>query len=607
MPAPAISARSLVALGGAYWLLCLAALWLSRQPGSIATLWFANGLGIAVLAVYPRRHWGAMLLMIGLASFTANLIHGDPPGTALRFVPPNLIEVWLGAMLLRKARAFESMMASPIAFSRFLLFGALLPPLASATLAAVLLGGDELASFERVWIAWYCGAAIGTVAMLPLCAVLLRSRRRLDWQAPWRAENLLMAALVIGTTLLALLRLPYPYVYVTGVLTYVAVQAGFVMVATLSLLAIVAAGTLIAFGLFLPPPLSYQWEEALFYLPLLVSVIPPLVLSVAIARSGRRSQRALARSKAHYQRLYLRAPVMMHSLAADGRIVSVSNFWLDMMGYRRSEVLERAFTDFLTEPSRARAEQVILPMLRASGSCRDVELEMRRGDGKVRRMLMSATSERDEWGRVIGTLAALEDVTEKRQLESTLLAEHQRKVTEAEDVAARMSHLAQHDPLTGLPNRLLFFDRLQQALRSPRGTSKRLALIFIDLDYFKQINDTHGHLLGDELLRAIASRLSEQVRASDTVCRIGGDEFVVMVPALGHVEAAIDVAEKLMRSVSFPYNVGGREVRVTFSAGVAVAPDDGDSPERLIRHADDAMYRAKRQGRNQVVAYTAGE
>lgn len=601
--AAAVPVRALVALVLGYWLMAMGSLWLSRLPGSVATLWFANAFGIAFLAVSPRGLWAWMLMLIGGAVFAANFMQGDEPGRALLFVVPNMLEVWLGALLLRRGRAVEPMLTSPVAFGRLMVLGVLLPPLMGASVAALMIGGADLARAEQTWLSWYVGGAVGGIALLPLCLSLLRARRQFDWRALTRPDTLLMAGLVLGTTMLSLLRLPYPYVYVTGVLTYVAVQAGFDTVAALSLLAVATAGSLISLGLFVPPPMSDHWEVSLFYLPILVMVIPPLLLAVAIARKGRRSQRALARSKAHYQRLYLSAPVMMHSLAADGQIISVSNFWLDSLGYQRNQVLDRPFTDFLTPQSAAYANEVVLPNLRASGTCRGAELDMVRSDGAVMRVQMSGSAQRDEWGRVIGTLAALEDITEKRALEAALLAEHQRKVAQAEETAARMSHLAQHDPLTGLPNRLLFFDRLQQALRSPRGTSNQLALIFIDLDHFKEINDTHGHQMGDELLRAIARRLAEHIRASDTVCRIGGDEFVVMLPAMERVSAATEITEKLLTEVCRPYVLGEQTLNISFSAGMAIAPDDGDTPELLIRHADDAMYQAKRQGRNRVVAY----
>jgi diguanylate cyclase (GGDEF)-like protein len=169
-----------------------------------------------------------------------------------------------------------------------------------------------------------------------------------------------------------------------------------------------------------------------------------------------------------------------------------------------------------------------------------------------------------------------------------------RRLAAAEALAARMAHLAQHDALTGLPNRLLLFDRLQQALRGPRGTRGRLALLFIDLDRFKAVNDDHGHATGDALLRAVAGRLAERVRASDTVCRLGGDEFVVLLSPVADRAAAAEVGAELSEALARPYRIDGREFTLTASVGLALAPEDGATAEALLACADALMFEAKR-------------
>jgi diguanylate cyclase (GGDEF)-like protein len=211
-----------------------------------------------------------------------------------------------------------------------------------------------------------------------------------------------------------------------------------------------------------------------------------------------------------------------------------------------------------------------------------------------------ARVEHDEAGRVSGVLLALTDVTEQRRLEALLDAQARERIDAAEKAAARMAHLAQHDPLTGLPNRLLFLDRLRQGLRGARGQPRGLGLIFIDLDHFKRINDEHGHAVGDALLCAVAERLSGELRDSDTLCRLGGDEFVVLLPGVTHRAAVAEVADKLMLTAAAPYRLSGGTLAVTFSSGIALAPEDGEDPQALMDCADAAMYRAKRAGRNRV-------
>jgi diguanylate cyclase (GGDEF)-like protein/PAS domain S-box-containing protein len=162
---------------------------------------------------------------------------------------------------------------------------------------------------------------------------------------------------------------------------------------------------------------------------------------------------------------------------------------------------------------------------------------------------------------------------------------------------ARIHHLAHHDALTGLPNRGTFMDRLEQLMASAHDSSDRLALLFIDLDHFKRVNDSLGHLVGDTLLQTVARRITECLRASDLVARFGGDEFMVLLPAANVRADVEEVAHKLLRAIESPLEVEGQSISVTPSIGVALYPVDGETPTDLIKHADTAMYAAKSRGR----------
>ena len=172
------------------------------------------------------------------------------------------------------------------------------------------------------------------------------------------------------------------------------------------------------------------------------------------------------------------------------------------------------------------------------------------------------------------------------------------EVGERRQAEERARHLANHDVLTGLPNRRLLKDRLGQALALAHRHHKSVAVMFVDLDRFKTINDTLGHEVGDKLLVAVADRLKRVLREGDTVARVGGDEFVVVLPELGKDRDAAVVARKILELLAEPFPVESHELRVTPSIGIAVAPGDGDDPETLLRHADAAMYEAKAAGRN---------
>src|SRR6185295_7832006 len=161
----------------------------------------------------------------------------------------------------------------------------------------------------------------------------------------------------------------------------------------------------------------------------------------------------------------------------------------------------------------------------------------------------------------------------------------------------RAQHLADHDPLTGLPNRRLLEDRLTQALAASQRNRKQTAVVFVDLDRFKSINDTLGHSAGDAVLKEVAERLMKQLRVVDTVCRMGGDEFVVILPEIKRASDAANVASKILETMAQPFVAEGRELHITTSIGISVFPDDGRDAESLIRNADAAMYHAKGTGR----------
>ena len=171
--------------------------------------------------------------------------------------------------------------------------------------------------------------------------------------------------------------------------------------------------------------------------------------------------------------------------------------------------------------------------------------------------------------------------------------------------ASQVEHMAYHDDLTGLPNRSLLFDRIIMALNQAERRRRNLAILFVDLDHFKTINDSLGHSFGDALLRVTAERIGAVVRKEDTVARFGGDEFVVLMPEIRSAEDTAKIAHKIIDVVSQPVNAYEREMIVTCSVGIALFPDDGNDPETLVRNADTAMYRAKDNGRNRCELYTA--
>jgi diguanylate cyclase (GGDEF)-like protein/PAS domain S-box-containing protein len=214
------------------------------------------------------------------------------------------------------------------------------------------------------------------------------------------------------------------------------------------------------------------------------------------------------------------------------------------------------------------------------------EVWNRRKTGEIYPEWLTINVIRDEDGRITQYAAVFSDITERKRTEE------------------RIKNLAYFDVLTGLPNRRLFTDRLQVAVANAHRHDMQLAIMFLDLDLFKRINDSLGHGIGDRVLVEMANRLGHCVREGDTVARLGGDEFVVLLPEIDHVEDAAKLAERIITQVKQPFQVEDHELYVTTSVGIAVYPDDGTTAETLIKNADTAMYRAKDLGRNAFQLYT---
>lgn len=194
----------------------------------------------------------------------------------------------------------------------------------------------------------------------------------------------------------------------------------------------------------------------------------------------------------------------------------------------------------------------------------------------------------DESRQVISVICISKDITDRKHMEN------------------RLEHLAQHDALTDLPNRALFGDRLKNAIAQAKRDNVRLALLSIDLDRFKPVNDNFGHHVGDLLLQAVARRMLDCVRESDSVARIGGDEFIILLPSIEDSDDALRVAEKIHRALAQPFHVnGGSDLDISSCIGVAIYPDHGENDLDLMRNADHCMYEAKLHGRNRIQLFAA--
>lgn len=272
-----------------------------------------------------------------------------------------------------------------------------------------------------------------------------------------------------------------------------------------------------------------------------------------------------------------------------GKVVYLNKAAETLTGWSSDEALGRSGEDVFFILDSATHRRVISPASRAMREGQSVALALGsvliRSDGSRLAIEESATPIFNRLGQMTGAAIVFHDARR------------------SEIVTQRMTHHAQHDFLTGLPNRLLLKERLSQALGMASRHGKKTALLFLDLDHFKEINDSYGHGVGDQLLRAVAADVASCVRATDTVSRHGGDEFVILLTEIEELQDAAHIAEKLLAKFAEPRFVDGQELNVTLSIGISVYPENGVDSETLIRSADAAMYAAKKSGRNNYQFY----
>lgn len=292
---------------------------------------------------------------------------------------------------------------------------------------------------------------------------------------------------------------------------------------------------------------------------------------------------ALLESEKRFRDFMEFAPIGMVIVALDGSLIKVNQALCNILGYRRDELEGLSFED-LTHPDDLAADLALRRHLLA-GELPLWQAEKRylRKDGSLVWVQLTATVLRDTQGEPQCFDAQIEDISERRRQQD------------------QIRQLAYFDALTGLPNRRLLQDRLEQALAQARRNERRVAVAFLDLDHFKQVNDVHGHDAGDELLKLAAQRLLACVRSGDTVARQGGDEFILVLAEISDEQGVVRVAEKIVQALAKPFMLEARGLvidSITTSIGLAVFPGQGLDAQDLMKKADRAMYAAKEGGRN---------
>ena len=292
------------------------------------------------------------------------------------------------------------------------------------------------------------------------------------------------------------------------------------------------------------------------------------------------AETALRESEERYRLMAENSTDLISRTTDRGTFVYTSDAVRSLLGYEPTELIGRSVFELVLDDDHHIIRRATIALNEADAP-RTFSYRGRRKDGSLVWFETTSRALRDEeTGRIEEIVSVSRDISERRHAEE------------------QIEYQAYHDALTALPNRLLFRDRLTVALAHAKRQKAPLAVMFLDLDRFKYVNDTLGHSLGDELLRAVAARLRSVLREGDTIARMGGDEFTILLGDLKSPDDAAKIAQKLLETIAHPLSVEGHELYVTTSIGIALFPNDGDSAEALLKNADSAMYRAKEAGRN---------
>ena len=575
---------ALLAIG--YLVAASISLIITRVEGSVACLWIATALLLPRLARQPWRSWASPLAGCAIACMVASSLFGAGPVTALPFAVMRVGEAAIGALLLRRFAPDGRYFDDVPRLARFgLLVGVampILPALGGAAIAHVAVG----MSFRYAVLAWFSVHALGALTFMPVVILLTEdtgNRRISDFDArrPHGRENL---AIVLVMALIVVLvfdqqRMPLLFLPMLP-LTLLVFRAGrFGAALGICILAGVGGGlTLAGHG---PARLAFDdpAARAMFY-QFYLAVTVTTILPMAVELNRRKAlTRRLEDSEAMFHLMADRSGDVLLNLDVEGRIrycsPSVARFGI----FDGQALVGQHSLKLVAEDDRILAATV---HGRALARPNETFVFEYRAITAMDAMTWFETHTRaivDRDGIITGVVSAARDITH-------------RKVAEA-----KLVDTANSDPLTGLGNRRRFDDQLRRALNSPVRADHLGCLAIVDIDFFKRVNDGHGHPVGDEVLKAVAARLQPMLRATDLVARIGGEEFGLLLHALPMADAH-RLCERLREDIAaHPVTVGTAAIAVTVSIGIAELAEHR-VPGALFAAADAALYRAKAEGRN---------
>ncbi len=329
----------------------------------------------------------------------------------------------------------------------------------------------------------------------------------------------------------------------------------------------------------------------------LIKTVRNAAHKVWLERDNLRMLQQIEQSEQWHRLLVNTSPDVIYTLDGAGHFTFLNERISRVLGYHPDDLIGQSYEAIVPDDELDNARYRLNERRTGDRATRNVDLLLKRKEdlltGDVEATVAVEVSAEgmyrplpDGSGEFLGTYGVARDISARKLAEATVTFQ------------------AYHDLLTGLPNRALFNDRLGQAIAQARRHGQALAVMFLDMDRFKVVNDTHGHLVGDGLLQGMAQRLRDSLREGDTLARIGGDEFMLLLPHVRSRDNASFIAQKIIASLKHPFHVDGHEIYSGMSIGIAIYPDDGDNQETLIKHADLAMYHAKDHGRNDFRFFT---
>ena len=575
---------SFAIVGTLAFLLAVQLGWLLGPHGSdVVVFWPAAGVGVGAMALaLMRGPWHARLLAAGIAIvvFGDSLARGNGAGAAAVFAVANSLEALIGGWLFLRLR---DQWRRPVSFAPALAVAGVVAALASTTIVAVVLVRQGEPRPLVAGLEWFTSDVAGVLAVAPL--VLARRSRLGDNRVSRREVALLVAAAMAFTALAYLATNSLPLAWLSmPIILWAALRLNQRWVA------VIVAGQALAISWSVAMGLGAFEEVATKPVgPALAQALVAVLAFTALVLSGSSIERRTAQAMVEQERQLLSsviddavAGILLVSLepASCGTVLSANPAACALLD---ADPVGRSWASLVTPDDQSVVSQVLAEL------CTDPSHSWR---GEIRHL---------REGRPAATLATASiSVTERFDTVANVQLVDIQDLKDAED---QLRVQALRDSLTGLPNRLFLDEALDRALKARIRNNDRVALIFCDLDDFKEINDRYGHPAGDQVLTEVGHRLQSSIRPLDLVARQGGDEYVVLCAGIDSAEQALDLAHRLLESVRRPISVEGHDVRPAMSMGLALS-DWNTSQAELMRWADSAMYEAKRQGKNRITLFT---